>query len=240
MRQPVHFIPIATTLIALVFAVVVYRRYLERRSGPHLLWWAAGIVVFGVGTLTEATVTLFGWHPAVFRAWYISGALLGGAPLAQGTVYLLFNRRTAHRLAAALVTAVTVAAVFVLLTPLDLGLVEPYRLSGKVIEWRWVRFFSPFINTYAVLFLVGGAVVSAMRFRRSADTHHRFVGNVLIAIGAILPGIGGTATRFGYTEVLYVTEFVGLILIWLGYRWNVRAPVPAPSAVRAPAAAEPA
>ena len=52
--------------------------------------------------------------------------------------------------------------------------------------------------------------------------YHRFVGNVLIAVGALLPGIGGTATRMGYVEVLYVTEFLGLILIWWGYRWNIK------------------
>jgi len=34
---------------------------------------------------------------------------------------------------------------------------------------------------------------------------------------ALLPGIGGTATRFGHVEVLYITEFVGLIFIYLGY-----------------------
>jgi hypothetical protein len=48
------------------------------------------------------------------------------------------------------------------------------------------------------------------------------VGNVYIAAGALLPGIGGTATRFGHTEVLYVMELVGLTLIWIGYRYNVR------------------
>jgi len=47
------------------------------------------------------------------------------------------------------------------------------------------------------------------------------VANILIAIGAILPGIGGTATRMGYVEVLYVTEFIGLLLIWTGYRLSV-------------------
>jgi len=46
--------------------------------------------------------------------------------------------------------------------------------------------------------------------------------NILIAAGAILPGIGGTATRMGYVEVLYVTELVGLILTWTGYRMSVR------------------
>jgi len=221
-REPVHFIPILTTVVALAFAAAVFGRWRERHSRPHLLWWAAGLVIWAVGTGTEAAVTLFGWREGVFRAWYISGALLGGAPLAQGTVYLLLPRSTANRLAVLLVTAVAIAATCVILSPIDVTAVEPYRLTGGVLEWRWVRLFSPFINLYAVTFLVGGAILSAVRYRRRRETHHRFVGNVLIAVGAILPGIGGTATRFGHTEVLYVTEFVGLVLIWMGYRWNVK------------------
>jgi hypothetical protein len=226
-RQPVHFIPIVTTLIAMVFSYVIVQRYRDRRSGPHLLWWAAGVFLYGVGTFTEAAVTLFGWHEALFRAWYISGALLGGAPLAQGTVYLLLKRRTANVLATVLLVWVLTAACFVLLTPINYSLVETYRLSGRVMEWSWVRLFSPFINTYAFIFLVGGAVLSAVRYRRKPETYNRFVGNVLIAVGALLPGIGGTATRLGHVEVLYVTEFVGLILIWMGYRWNTKEPSPA-------------
>ena len=41
-------------------------------------------------------------------------------------------------------------------------------------------------------------------------------------LSAILPGIGGAATRAGYTEVLYVTELVGLLCMWVGYRMSVR------------------
>jgi len=33
-----------------------------------------------------------------------------------------------------------------------------------------------------------------------------------------LPGIGGTFTRMGYVNVLFVTELTGLILIYIGYR----------------------
>jgi hypothetical protein len=33
----------------------------------------------------------------------------------------------------------------------------------------------------------------------------------------------------GYVEVLYVTEFVGLLLIWQGYRMSVSNPQPAPA-----------
>ena len=222
MRDPVHFIPIVTTVLALFFAPVVYRRWKERRSGPHLLWWAAGIAMYGVGTFTESATTLFGWNEWVFRSWYISGALLGGAPLAQGTVYLLFSRKLADRLTVVLVSVIVVASVAVLLSPIDLSLVEPHRLTGRVMEWQWARLFSPFINTYAAIFLIGGAAVSAWRFRNDSTARHRFIGNVYIAVGALLPGIGGMATRMGHTEVLYVMELIGLILIWTGYRYNVK------------------
>jgi len=217
----VHYIPIATTVLAALFAPVVFRRWRSRRPAPHLFWWSLGIAAYGLGTLTESITTLFGWNEWIFRAWYITGALLGGAPLAQGTVYLMFSRRTANWMACVVGAAILAGAMVVLLSPIDMSLVEPHRLTGRVMEWRQARLFSPFINTYAAIFLIGGAAVSAWRFREAAEARHRFIGNCYIAVGALLPGIGGTATRFGHTEVLYVMEFLGIILIWIGYRYNV-------------------
>ena len=220
-RSWVHFIPLLTTLVAIAFAPTVLGRY-RRKGGTHLLWWGMGIVLYGIGTYTESFTTLMGWNEGVFRAWYISGALLGGAPLAQGTVYLLLSRKVADRLAVALVSFIVVASVGVLLTPINYELVEVHRLTGAVMTWTGVRLFSPFINTYAFVFLVGGAALSAWRFRLDTNARHRFVGNSFIAVGALLPGIGGMATRMGHTEVLYVMELIGLILIWIGYDYNVR------------------
>src|SRR5688572_23338597 len=102
----VHYIPIVTTILAIPFALEIYKRYREHPERLHLLWWALGIATYGVGTFTESLTTLIGWNEPTFRAWYISGALLGGAPLAQGTVYLLLSRRTAHVLTAVLLTFV--------------------------------------------------------------------------------------------------------------------------------------
>ncbi len=220
----VHYIPIVTTVIALSLAVSLGRRYRER-GGPHLLWWTIGALTYAAGTAVEASVTLFGWQDGLFRAWYITGALLGGAPLAQGAAYLHLPRRTADILSAVLVTTVMIAAAFVLVVPIQYELVESHRLTGRVMAWPWVRAFSPFINLYAFVFLVGGAVKSAVQFWRRRETRRRAEGNALIAIGALLPGIGGSFTRFGYTEVLYVTEFLGIILIYFGYRRATRGPV---------------
>ncbi|MCB0281524.1 MAG: hypothetical protein H6627_07330 [Calditrichae bacterium] len=217
----VSYIPILTTFFTLFFSYSIFSRYQEKGKGTHLLWWGIGVVMYGVGTFTESFVTLFGWNEVIFRAWYITGALLGGMPLAQGTVFLLLKQKTARILTAVIIPFTIIAAIFVLITPLNYSLVENYRLSGKVIEWTWVRLFSPFINTYAFVFLVGGAILSAIRYKRNPKSYYRFLGNVCIAVGALLPGIGGTFTRLGYTEVLYITELIGILLIFSGYLLNI-------------------
>ncbi len=176
------------------------------------------MVAFGLGTLLESLTTLLGWHVIVFKLWYISGALLGGAPLALGTVYLLMRDTAAKRWMMAIVALIFTASICVLVSPVNTALVDGARLSGNVLQWQWVRLFSPFINTFAFVFLVGGAVWSAWKYRQlGAAYKNRFGGNVFIAIGGLLPGIGGASARAGHVEVLYITEFIGLICIWAGY-----------------------
>jgi hypothetical protein len=218
----VHYVPVVTTILAIPFALEIFRRWRAFPERLHLLWWAIGIGTYGAGTFTEAWTTLFGWNPVIFKSWYITGALLGGAPLAQGTVYLMLKKKSAHLLTTMLVLYVIVASVCVILAPVDYSLVETHRLTGRVFGWPWVRLFSPIVNLYAVIFLIGGAILSAIRYSHDPATRHRMYANVLIAIGAMLPGIGGSATRFGYTEVLYVTELIGMLLTWTGYRISVR------------------
>ncbi len=214
----IHYLPVITTVVAAAFFRVLWLHWRRNPSARYVMWWMIGVGLFGLGTLTEALTTIFGWQEPIFRTWYIAGALLGGAPLAQGTVYLLLPRRIADRLAVALVTYVAIASAFVVATPIISELVEPNRLSGEVMAWQWVRLFSPLINLYAVVFLIGGAIWSAWRYWRIGDASSRVLGNVLIAVGAILPGIGGGFARAGTIEVLYVMELIGLLLIWAGYR----------------------
>jgi hypothetical protein len=217
----VYYLPIATTVVSTLFAWHIFRRWSRKGRPGHLAWWCAGVAMFGAGTFFEGYTALFGWYEWVFRGWYITGALLGAAPLALGTVYLLLPARTANALALALVAYVSIAALFVLLTPLDASLADDKKLAGAVIEWSWVRAFSPLVNSFAFIFLVGGAIASVARYRREGNGTRAWA-NVWIAIGAILPGIGGSFTRAGYTEVLYVTEFIGILLIAWGYRESVR------------------
>jgi hypothetical protein len=208
-------VSVATSILAAGFAVDLLRRWLANRSRRQLAWWSAGVVAYGFGTLAAAVIERAGWSPGWFRVWYVAGAILGGALLAQGTVYLVHRRETADRLAQS-VTVVAVGAASALLlapiAPLPSG-----ELAGESIGWAWVRAFTPVLNLFAVCYLVGGAIWSAAQLRRRGEgSGRRVIGNLLIALGGLTPAAGGLASRLGGADTLPPTLLAGLVLIWAG------------------------
>ncbi len=217
MHSVPEYIPIFTTVLSLFFFYEILQHY-RQKGKSYLLWWTIGVLTFGLGTMAESINVLFGWSASNLRYWYIVGALLGGFPLAQGSVYLLMKRKFANVTSVLIVSIIVVASVFVILSPIELPDNFDGKLTGRVFGWEWVRYFSPFINLYAFIFLVGGAIYSAIKYYRQGIKEAPFKGNIFIAIGGLLPGIGGSFTRMGHVEVLYITEFIGLAMIFAGYR----------------------
>ena len=215
--EPIHYLPIATTLVAIPFAGSLLRRYRERRQSLHLLWWGVGVACFGLGTALESTITLVGNGPFLNRAWYVAGAVLGAYPLAHGSAYLLLQRRTAQWLTRITLPLALVLSVLVLASPIDEAALDTARPGGDALAWRWLRYFTPLLNSYAAGMLVGGAAWSSIRYFRTGQERAMAIGNALIAAGAILPAFGGAAAKAGAVEVLYVAEFFGLVLIAAGY-----------------------
>jgi hypothetical protein len=212
-----HYFPIGTSLISIVFSTLLFRKYFRRQT-PHLLWWALGVACYGSGTIVESAITLFGNSVFLTKTWYVTGALLGGYPLATGSVYLSHSKRFADRATAITLPIVIIVSILVYLSPVRAEMLEATRPTGAILGWTWIRLTTPFINLYASYFLIGGAIQSAWRYFRGTHDGHRAAGNAFIALGALMPAIGGTATKAGYVEVLYVLEFVGLIMIWIGDR----------------------
>jgi len=219
--HPIHYLPILTTLFSIYFLTDIGGRYFAK-GGRHLMWWAIGVFTYGLGTFLEGFITLFGNSPFRNKAWYVAGAILGGYPLAQGSVYLHFSRRTANILTTVTLPFIIVSAILVFLSPVDASLLESFRSSGASLQWQWVRLLTPFINTYSAIFLIGSALYSALRYARVENGKNRAIGNALITVGALLPGIGGGMAKAGMVEALYVGEFIGIILIYIGYRICLR------------------
>lgn len=215
------WLPFLSSALSLVFAAFVLRRYLARR-GPHLLLWGVGMVFYGIGGFCEGYYGAFGWNPLIFRLWYLFGAVLVAAWLGQGTVYLLAKRRVAHALMVLLAMGSLYAAARVFSTALDPTLMTASlhtgsELSGHAILDPSVRLLTPFFNVYGTVTLVGGAIWSAWIFWRKRILPHRTLGNILIAAGALLPAFGGSLSRFGVPSALYLTEFLGAVLLFLGF-----------------------
>jgi hypothetical protein len=83
---------------------------------------------------------------------------------------------------------------------------------------------TPFFNLYGTLALVGGAAYSAYIFWRKRVLLHRAIGNVLIAVGAMLPAFGGLFSRLQIPGALYLGEFLGVVLLFLGF-WRATTPM---------------
>ncbi len=227
-------LPFLSFLVSATFAVFVLRRFVIKR-GAHLLLWGIGMTFYAVGGLSEGLYGAFGWNPLVFRLWYLFGAVLVAAWLGQGTIYLLAKKRLATILMIILAVGSIYAAVRVFTAQLDPTLMGASlhtgsELSGKAITTPGVRSLTPFFNLYGTLALVGGAGYSAWIFFRKRVLLHRTIGNVLIAVGALLPAFGGTFSRMGINGALYLSELLGAIVMFIGF---LQATMPAPQAVQA-------
>jgi hypothetical protein len=215
------WLPFASSVVSFVFAFLVLKRYLARRR-PHLLLWGIGMVFYGTGGFCEAYYGAFGWNRLIFRLWYLCGALLVAAWLGQGTVYLLARRRWANALMVLLALASLYGAIRIFSAELDPGLMTTSlhtgsELSGDAIVTPGVRALTPFFNLYGTVTLVGGALYSAWIFWRKRVLLHRTIGNILIAVGATLPAFGGAFSRFGIPGALYISEFLGAVLMFIGF-----------------------
>ncbi|MDX1378937.1 MAG: hypothetical protein R3307_08820 [Anaerolineales bacterium] len=231
--------PLASSVISFVFAFMVFKRYLERK-GAYLLVWGIGLVFYGIGGFCEFFYGAFGWTPLVFRLWYLFGAILVAAWLGQGTVYLLAKPKWANTLTVILVLGSLYATYKIITAQLDPSLMigaghTGNELSGHAIITDGVRVLTPFFNLYGTLMLVGGAAYSSFIFWRKRVLLHRALGNILIAVGALLPAFGGLFSRLQIPGALYLGELLGVILIFLGY---LRATAPMGEAAASPASAD--
>lgn len=223
-----HWISALSTLVTLLFVAAVLQRY-RRRGGAHLLWWGMGLAWYGLGTLAEVVLGLT-FNAWVLKLWYLSGAMLTAAWLGQGTVFLLLRRgRWARGSAWVLLAVSLVAAALVFSAPIlpaaaDFQPALPVSSQYQDILGRsgLMLTLTILLNLYGTLTLVGGAIYSAYLFWRKQVLLERMVGNILIAAGALSPAMGGSLLRAGLADWLYVSELLGAVLMFLGFRLAVK------------------
>lgn len=236
-----HYLSLLSTVISFAFTYYVLARY-RQRGGAHLLLWGIGLIFFGLGTMSEVILG-FTFNEWVLKLWYLTGAIYTAAWLGQGTVNLLVRKgwitKTANGillvlslLALVLVVRLPInteaaavynpgmpaSAINPAMTSLQSDQGEPMAQYQAIMATHGpVLALTIFFNLYGTLALVGGAIYSAYIFWRKKVLLNRMVGNILIAAGGLLPAIGGTHVRTGTADWLYISELLGLILMFTGF-----------------------
>ncbi|RMF41851.1 MAG: hypothetical protein D6755_12160 [Anaerolineae bacterium] len=235
------YFPIFSTLVTFAFAAAVLRRYYFRR-GSHLLLWGLGLVMYGLGTLTEVWLS-FGFNAFALKIWYLMGAMLTAAWLGQGSIHLLVRKRNvAPTLTGVLAVLSVLAAVLVFSAPITAAAAgyvpsQPVSMQYKEILTRsgLSIALTIILNIYGTLGLVGGALYSAYLFWRKQVLFDRMIGNVLIAAGALMPAMAGSFIKAGLGDWLYLSELLGAVLMYIGF---LRATAGKKVGVQQPAAAD--
>ena len=215
------YIPYLSTLVTFAFTVAVYNRY-RQRGGMHLLLWAVGLFFYGLGTLSEVVLGLT-FSAIVLKVWYLTGAMLTAAWLGMGTVHLLIRKgNSAQNITWVLAAVSGLAFILVMLAPTlpgsyNTNLPASEQYKGILTRNGFIILLTILLNIYGTLTLVGGAIYSAFLFWRKKVLANRMFGNILIAAGALSPAMGGTLLKAGLTDMLYLSEFIGAILMYVGF-----------------------
>jgi hypothetical protein len=207
-------LPAAAALLALACAGFVgWDTW--RRPRPERVVWTAAFLLFALAAGAEVLGAAAGWTPLLARVYYLAGAVLVVGFLALGELYVLVPRRMPALVPALTLLVVALAATAVWSAPLDASLLtsEGWRAleRGPLLVALAVA-----INAGGTTVLVGGALLSAWRLRGDPYARRRAGGCLLIALGAIVVASGGTLTRFGRHEYLYLAMSAGIAVIFAG------------------------
>jgi hypothetical protein len=222
--------PAAAAAVAFAFAVVLARRFFERRRA-YLGLWCAALVLYGAASLAVAVGVGAGWSRSLFEAYWILGAVLNVPLLAAGEVRLLAQGRIAEAVVwvvLAFVTAYTIAVT-------RGALVDPQALaqdlpSGKHVfgDGTAAHRLPQLISIPSYLVLVGGALWSAWRMRGRRHLRDRAAGTLLIVAGATVTAVAGSAfAAVGNAAAFSLALLAGVAVMFAGFLRASRAPADA-------------
>ncbi len=239
-----HYLPVFSTIVTFIFTAAVLARY-RAKGGTHLLLWGAGLILYGLGTLSEVILS-FTYSPIPVKIWYLTGAMLTAAWLGEGTIHLLVRKPGIARVADVILGVFSLAALGLLIVaPVNQAAAAAYstakpvsaQYSDLLVRNGGIILLTILLNIYGPLALVGGALYSAFLFWRKRVLVNRMFGNILIAAGALMPAMGGSFVKAGLPDWLYLSEFIGAVIMYVGFT-QATAGKPVKEAPQIPASAD--
>jgi len=223
--------PLLATIVAFVFAAMLGKQFSIRRGQPQLMW-AVAMAMYGLASLALTAGVLSGWSRGWFVTYWAFGAVLNVAFLAGGELVLLF-RRPWVLWAVWFVLVFATAYTFAVLRGAQISatyLADRFPLGRDVFGATSSARRLPEVIAYPTYtILVLGTLWSAWKMRGRPELKDRFIGTLLIAVGATIVAGGAGFAAAGILVGFTLTLVAGICVMFLGFvRATKRAPLPQP------------
>lgn len=219
--------PLLCTGISLLCAWVLGRDAI-RRPRPDKVIWAIAFLMFALAAGADAAGRELGWSSWLARLYYATGPALVVMYLAIGELYLLFPAKMKRFGIGITAIATAFWLSLVIGAPID-----QTRLAADgwdaIERDGFMTVVTIVLNSASTLIIVGGTGYTAWKFARQGIMRKRMIGCTWILVGTLAVAAGGSLTRFGHYEYLYIAMSIGVALIFAGVMWT-RRPEPAVSA----------
>lgn len=204
----------STLLIMVLSALLAYfmtNQYFLKKQ-RSMAFWSLGLWLFTVGVLEEVAFASGIYSQFLIKSYLLVVAVLVMF-LAMGSVELLNSRRIRNAYFA--YSAATVAFLAVALAVSGIGnIISSYVVFGAL----------------PLLVIVGSSLITfpaAVLLLATAAISYRKTGNrkmLSIIAGVIIVSIAGTLYIAKFPAFLYYSEFIGILLLWVGFfDWRHRA-----------------
>ncbi len=212
--------PLITAIIGLVYVALLLAQWYKRRK-PHQLAWAFGFFLYalaaGMEFYSEYTQN---WDPTIYRLYIVFAASMVGF-LGLGTLYLVARKRIWGDIYLAF--NLVMLAIFMwgaFNTPLDYEALQPGIVVGGAglgSAGSFPRIMSLVFNIPGTILLIGGSLLSIIRFWPKKAYRYRVWANVLIIIGTLAIAGAGSMARAGATQGLYFAEMIASAILLAGF-----------------------
>ena len=197
-------------LLSLALTLVLTRSYFRGRK-PSVMFWSAGMWTFTIGVLLEMMFAL-NISPEPLIALYLFLVAVLVELLALGSIQLI-GSNVIKRAYYTFCVITTAFIAYSLLSTNITNFIKDYIAYGN--PPLLVIVSSSLVTFPAAVVLIAVAVKSYMRTRSYKM--------LSIIAGVIIVSIAGTLYIASFPSILYAAEFVGIVLLWIGFYTPVRA-----------------
>ncbi|MEM0146748.1 MAG: hypothetical protein QXH66_07205 [Conexivisphaerales archaeon] len=191
-------------VLSAILAAYLTMNYAAKKT-RSLLYWSAGMWVFAISVLLEVVFALGIYSQPLIKSYLFLVSLLVEL-LALGSIQLVGARAIRYTYYIFTILSTIVALYFVAVSYIG------YIITGYIVYGPLplsVTLISSIITFPAAVILVVVAAVSYWR------THSKKM--LSIIAGTVVVSIAGTLYIVQFPAFLYYAEFIGILLLWLGF-----------------------